>query len=812
MFGLNRKASKKRLPAVKRILPMRFHPRLEDLEDRRLLAVLAVTTTLDEFQPAVVTLAHRFGTDGKLSLREAIYLANLNPGPDIVSVPTGTYKITIAGDGEDADATGDFDVLDNLTIQASSSSAKPIIDGNGLDRVFNIPSSHNGISLTLSGLTVTGGIAERAGGDAGNGGGVDAESTGNKLTFTNTTITGNIATSPGSGEGGGVYNLAGDIVLNGSHVDNNHAAANVSGDGGGIYLAGGPAVLSITNKSTVNNNSAYNSGGGIEDLSTNAFTVTDSQVNNNHAGTGGGGALVNSQMITITNSSFTGNTSGGDGAGLDDDFGGTGGVITLTKATFSTNSAVGDGGGMEADDSQVIISGSTFSGNTAGGSGGGIFNAATVSVTNSSFTTNTATGGNGGGIVQGLAGDITIQCSTFTGNSAPNAGIDAQGGAIFAANSMGTNLIDVENSTLKQNSAASDGGAIYANGNKVVVNKSTFDHNTATQGEGGAIDDALGGIVVTDSSFTNNTSKADGGGFSADGGDVSVTRGIISGNIATNGMGGGFAAGQSNTGIVSVIDSTICNNTAGGNGGGFTADGATLTMTGSTVSNNRSGSEGGGIYIVTTGVSPATPTPLNFTPGSLISNSTIGANGARLNGGGIYFNGGGDLSDLNLYNVTIAFNASANGGGVYHDTVGTVYVGNTLIAENTATNGPDVFGAFTERTSGGFGGFNLIGALDGNASGFADGVNGDQVGTIATPIDPKLGPLQNNGGLTQTYALLAGSPAIDKALNSQAPLTDQRGVSRPQPAGGTADIGAYEYQAPVVKKPTPSPPKKGGWW
>jgi predicted outer membrane repeat protein len=747
------------------------------LEYRRLLAVLTVTTTIDELDGG--TLANHNGPDGKLSLREAINLANLSPGPDTVVLGNGTYKITIPGVGENANQTGDFDVLDNLTIQAAPGT-HPVIDGNGLDRVFNIPAGHNGISLTLIGVTVTGGIAESSSADAGNGGGIDAESSGNKLTLINTTMTNNISTSPGSGIGGGIYNLNGDITLIGSHVDGNSAAAGVNGQAGGIYLGIGTGVLTLTN-STVNNNSAYNIGGGIVDLSSSPFQATGSQINNNHAGEFAG-AEVESQNITVTNSSVSGNTSGADGGGLAVVTGSTSHFVTITNGTFSNNSATGDGGALDADGAQVVISGSTFSGNSAGGNGGAIVGTSGVSATDSSFTNNKALTGFGGAIDQTIAGSISILRSTFTGNAAPNSGNNAEGGAIFAASSSGPMLIDVNTSNFKQNSAAADGGAIYANGDTVHVTKSTFDHNSGTQGEGGAIDDASGGIVVTDSSFTNNTAKADGGGFNADGGDVTVTRGIITGNVVTNGVGGGFADGQTGTGVVSVIDTTISGNTAGGNGGGFTADGLRLVMTGSTVSGNRSGSQGGGIYIATTGVFTSV---FDYANGSVLVNDTIGANGARIFGGGIDFEGNGDLG---IGNVTIAYNASTSGGGIAQTAgTGTIHIVNTIDALNTATNGPDAFsgvGAFDDL------GHNLIFSTIGS-SGFTG--PGDIFG-----VDPHLGPLANNGGLTQTYALLAGSPAIDTADDTFAPLTDQRGVTRPQ--GAHADIGAYEYQAPAATK------------
>jgi hypothetical protein len=71
-----------------------------------------------------------------------------------------------------------------------------------------------------------------------------------------------------------------------------------------------------------------------------------------------------------------------------------------------------------------------------------------------------------------------------------------------------------------------------------------------------------------------------------------------------------------------------------------------------------------------------------------------------------------------------------------------------------------------------------------------DGVTGDIVGTTASPIDPLLGPLQDNGGLTETQAILPGSPAINAGSNPLELTTDQRGEARVQQ--GTADIGAFE--------------------
>jgi hypothetical protein len=117
---------------------------------------------------------------------------------------------------------------------------------------------------------------------------------------------------------------------------------------------------------------------------------------------------------------------------------------------------------------------------------------------------------------------------------------------------------------------------------------------------------------------------------------------------------------------------------------------------------------------------------------------------------------------------------------------------NTLIAGNfrdaTGTTRDDVYGALNYASD-----FNLIG--DGTGmTGLTNGVNGNLVGSADMPIDPLLGPLQDNGGPTLTHALLAGSPAIDAGNNAYATDFDQRGPGFPRIVNGIIDIGAFEYQ------------------
>jgi CSLREA domain-containing protein len=244
---------------------------------------------------------------------------------------------------------------------------------------------------------------------------------------------------------------------------------------------------------------------------------------------------------------------------------------------------------------------------------------------------------------------------------------------------------------------------------------------------------------------------------------------IIAGNSAT--AGGGI----SNSGVLLLTNSTLADNQAT-LGGGISndADSATLVINNSTFSQNRA-TVGGGIGIQAGAVA--------------IVNSTFFGNTAT-EGGGIYGNGG----TLTASNSTIAGNSASQGGGISSQN-GKATIRNTIVAENLNLNGagPDIYDLLSPVISQGF---NLIGN---NSGAHVAPKTGDQIGTPASPIDPKLGPLQDNGGPSQTRALLPGSTAIDKGNSPDSPY-DQRGLPRriDSPiianAADGSDIGAYEVQ------------------
>jgi len=230
---------------------------------------------------------------------------------------------------------------------------------------------------------------------------------------------------------------------------------------------------------------------------------------------------------------------------------------------------------------------------------------------------------------------------------------------------------------------------------------------------------------------------------------------------------------------------TIANGSVpAGSGGGILNTGGTLTLTNSTVSSNATRLEGGGI------TNRGTTTLLN---------STVSGNSAADGfGGGIYNNFTGKLT---LLNSTVSRNSAADGSGGGISNAGVAQLQNTIVA-NSLSGGNCSGVAITSL------GHNL--SSDGSCA-FAEA--GDLNNT-----DPMLGPLANNGGPTQTHALLPGSPAIDAGSSDcPPPATDQRGVSRPQDgdggAGAVCDVGAFELEArgahgpttPTLPSPSPSP-------
>ena len=146
-----------------------------------------------------------------------------------------------------------------------------------------------------------------------------------------------------------------------------------------------------------------------------------------------------------------------------------------------------------------------------------------------------------------------------------------------------------------------------------------------------------------------------------------------------------------------------------------------------------------------------------------------------------------------VYFTTIANNQSFSGAGIFvgNDPDTKITLGNTLVANNSAPNHPDLSGPLSPFSPG----HNLFGNSSGG-SGYAP--------TDILNVNPKMGSLQDNGGLSWTHALMPDSPAVNAASsNILAPAFDQRGPGFPRVVDGSADIGAFEVQGTGAPTITP---------
>lgn len=236
--------------------------------------------------------------DADCSLREAIIGANALAGADTITLPAGTYALTIPGTGENVAATGDLDITANLTINGAGA-ASTIIDGGGLDRVIEV---RPGATVQINAVTVRNGnpgTGAACGLPSASGGGIlNCLGT---LTVSDSTVSGNTVGGL-SAVGGGILNFAGTLTLTNSTVSGNTAAAN----GGGIFSESGTMTLDA---STVSGNTAV-AGGGIDNRG--AMALTRSTVNANGALAGSGGGIMHEGgVLTLTNSTVSGNTAAG---------------------------------------------------------------------------------------------------------------------------------------------------------------------------------------------------------------------------------------------------------------------------------------------------------------------------------------------------------------------------------------------------------------------------------------------------------------------------------------------------------------------
>ena len=326
---------------------------------------------------------------------------------------------------------------------------------------------------------------------------------------------------------------------------------------------------------------------------------------------------------------------------------------------------------------------------------------------------------------------------------------------------------------------------------------------TSTTGDGGGIE-SNAPLTLKRSVVAGNVAAAAGGirVFVESSGPDSAPLRLIGSRVANNRTLEGPAGGISANGSAIVVKrSSITGNRSANNSGGLTIFNGRLRMTDSTVASNRARYDSAGIYLLGLGsqvravirgstISENVALDVSGFPGTgiglenaelVITNSTVAGNRSpgAVGGAGIATNAVPG-SEVTMNSVTVVRNrvATGSGGGLLNESkAGTWNVVNSLIALNMVGGAvDDCAGTFAS------GGGNLLTSIPFDCEGFDTDVSGD----FLRPT-PKLGSLKRNGGPTRTVALKRGSPAIGKAIKSEAPKRDQRGVKRTDP-----DIGAYE--------------------
>lgn len=393
----------------------------------------------------------------------------------------------------------------------------------------------------------------------------------------------------------------------------------------------------------------------------------------------------------------------------------------------------------------------------------------------------------GGDITFGCSGTITLTTTPVTGiviNSSTNLDASGQNVTIDGGGTRGifslasaVPTVTLKNLTLTH---AGGTGAIYNNqgaANLNIINTTFSNNTTGFGGTSPAIYNLEGNLTITNSLFLSNTEGiGDSGGaiLSIGFGNLTITNTRFIGNTAPNTHGGALI-----TEMVSanIVDSTFTNNTS-----------------------NRPNGAAGAIFNIG---------KLSVRNSTFTNNTVNGSNGA---GGAIY-----NLNELKVINSTFVGNASGSGAVIYTTGPQSTTITNIINSTLTANTG----GTALEGAGGSS--LNVVNSIVANSpagnclnpAGSISGHHNLETGITTTcgtnsllTANPLLGPLADNGGPTQTLALLAGSPAIDGADNAVclaeppngAGKLDQRGVARPQGQG--CDIGAFELDPSVLAAPS----------
>ncbi|MBL8134457.1 MAG: CSLREA domain-containing protein [Anaerolineae bacterium] len=774
--------------------------------------------------------------DADCSLREAMIAANASPGADSIIFSAAAFNPgTITLTSHLPTLTDDLDI-------AGGDPNKVILHGMDTYRPFNIAA---GVTVSLSGLTIRDGFG---------GSGANILNHG-ALTISNSVIYG--AAIIGFASGGGIFNT-GWLTLDHTRLYNNSAST-----GGGLLNDGGVADILY---STIYTNTA-GSGAGIANLGGGIVNLYNSTVHTNTAASSAGGIENVNSTLRLVNSTVSGNIANGalaghGGGALYSHFGSP--YVLVINSTITDNGAVQGGrSGVWADAGNFAIQNSIVAGNN--GANNCDLTGATVFDNGGNMDDSFSCGFGGTsysntnpllGTLSSANGGPTPTHTLLPGSPAINAGIngnaiDPSGGALptdqrgpgYARILNGTvdiGAVEVgcpifphtvpAGDTTNLNQAITCANSNGPGTNDVIrLTASTYTLTTPASGPNGLpliVNAAVAGALTLHGEGATIARSSAGGtpdfrilevGL---GGNLSIDNITLSNGRLTSSAYSG-ANIHNNLGTLTMTNSLVTGGTASGTqGGGVGNFGGTTTITTTTISGNNA-ADGGGLYNGGGGV-------------MTVRESTVSGNVAALYGGGI----ANEAGTLNLINSTVAGNAANGssptlGGGGALDIWGTssVLIVNSTLADNSAVQSTRS-GIWLE--AGTLDLYNSIVAINGVAHENCEvgggtltdgGGNLDSGATCGFGVssysnfNPQLGALADNGGPTQTMALLIGSPALDSGINGSAVdhagvtlSTDQRGAGFPRIFGGLVDIGAFEAEtAPLYVvltlegRPNPAP-------
>ncbi len=633
-----------------------------------------------------------------------------------------------------------------------------LIDGNGSDvaggGIFN-----SGGDLRISGCTISKNAFTNLTDVSNSGAGI--YNSGGNLTIINSTVNGNDSRQ----SGGGILSAGGNLEITDSKILGNSAQY----EGAGLALFSNQLVT-LNNTQVNGNGGSRNEGGAILANGNENIIINGGTIENNLASRNGGGIFLNSGVLTINGALIAGNSTNQEGLseGGGGIYNGAGTLIinagtyfTENRGEYAGSNNNSDGGGILIEEGSTLIINSPienpviFQGNLAYGSGGALAyrSPQPLDLNNVVFTENTAFYGGALHILGKVTVNITGGTFSKNGNGDEQS---TEGGALW--NDSGT--INLDGTSISENYAFGKGGGIYNNGGTININNVEIKSNIASDdgviGGGGAIYNTAGGnLTITNTLIKNNSSYIMGGAIVDNStsimGTVSLTNVIFKNNSADAvNMGVGGALYMQGSGFATINSCEFSDNFTNKEGGAIWNDMATINIKTSTISGN---------YI--------SPNPYEEP--------------SEGKGGGIYNSAGSMYIDAS----TVVFNKSENiGGGIYNASLAaTTTLKNSIVALNTAVEGNNFAGENSFVSAD----YNLVGE---DSLAVFPAMSNDLEGTFESPLNPMIDVLADNGGFTQTHALLEGSPAFNSG-NPIDNFLDQRGETV---FGGRRDIGAFEAQ------------------